>query len=58
MFLIRNHGEVMMKENFKSKDISNIIGYNFRMGELEGNWNRAVKKIKKLFQNFKNFLIN
>ena len=34
MYLIRNHGEaVVQKMGFK--DINNIVGYNFRMGEIE-----------------------
>ena len=34
MFLIRNHGEAVVKKmNFKN--INNIIGYNFRLGEIE-----------------------
>jgi dTDP-4-amino-4,6-dideoxygalactose transaminase len=34
MQLIRNHGESIV-ESAKVSDISNLIGYNFRMGEIE-----------------------
>ena len=34
MQLIRNHGEVVT-EQMKVEDISNIIGFNYRMTELE-----------------------
>ena len=31
--LIRNHGEAVITN--KSKKLVNILGYNFRMGEIE-----------------------
>ena len=33
MRLIRNHGEAVISN--KSKKLVNILGYNFRMGEIE-----------------------
>ena len=45
MQLIRNHGEAVVgKRNFK--DIKNIIGYNFRLGEIESAI--LIEQIKKL----------
>ena len=47
--LLRNHAEVTNKYK-KSKDLSNMIGFNFRMGELEaGIGNEQYKKLKKFF---------
>ena len=46
--LLRNHAEVTNKYK-KSKDLSNMIGFNFRMGELEaGIGNEQYKKLKKI----------
>ena len=48
--LIRNHGEAVI-ENMKIKDINNIIGYNFRMGELEAAIGiEQLKKLKKIIK--------
>ena len=45
MQLIRNHGEAVV-EGKGVKDISNIIGYNFRMGEIEAAI--GIEQLKKL----------
>ena len=45
MYLIRNHGEAVVKK-MGFKDIKNIIGYNFRMGEIEASI--ALTQMKKL----------
>ena len=42
--LIRNHGEAVIKKNNKS--ISNILGYNFRLGEIESAI--GIEQFKKL----------
>ena len=42
--LIRNHGEAVIKKNDKS--ISNILGYNFRLGEIESAI--GIEQFKKL----------
>lgn len=45
MFLIRNHGEAVVKKmNFKH--INNIIGYNFRLGEIEASV--AIEQLNNL----------
>ena len=41
MCLIRNHAEAVLKDDFKS-DLCNMIGYNFRMGEIEA----AISKMQ------------
>ena len=33
--LIRNHGEAIVNENFTDKQLVNIVGYNFRLTELQ-----------------------
>lgn len=43
--LIRNHGEVVL-DNYKIKKISGIIGYNYRMTEIEATI--GVEQYKKL----------
>ena len=43
--LIRNHGEAVIKTNNKS-ELSNILGYNFRLGEIEAAITR--EQLKKL----------
>ncbi len=43
--LIRNHGEAVVKTN-NPKDLANIIGHNFRLGEIEAAI--ARQQIKKL----------
>ena len=51
MQLIRNHGEAVV-EGKGVKDISNIIGYNFRMGEIEASIGiEQLKKLKNLVNN-------
>ncbi len=45
MQLIRNHGEAVV-EGKGVKDISNMIGYNFRMGEIEAAI--GIEQLKKL----------
>ena len=48
MCLIRNHGEAIVGPK-KIKKINNIIGYNFRMGEIEAAiGNSQLKKLRKL----------
>jgi perosamine synthetase len=44
--LIRNHGEVVVRDKPGVTDISNIIGYNFRMTEIEAAIGR--QQLKKL----------
>lgn len=41
MCLIRNHAEAVIKTN-SAEELSNMIGYNFRMGEMEA----AISKIQ------------
>lgn len=43
--LIRNHGEVVVRDK-GTKDISNIIGFNFRLGEIEAAM--GIEQLKKL----------
>ena len=43
--LIRNHGEAVV-EDMKFKNINNIIGHNFRMGEIEAAI--GIEQLKKL----------
>lgn len=46
--LIRNHGEAVIKTKIKKK-LSNIIGHNFRLGELEAAIGiEQFKKLKKI----------
>tara|TARA_Y100001970_G_C14159143_1_gene817458 strand:+ start:63 stop:1364 length:1302 start_codon:yes stop_codon:yes gene_type:complete len=46
--LIRNHAEAVVK-NKKTKNLSNLIGYNFRMTEIEAAIaNEQLKKLKKI----------
>ena len=33
--LIRNHGEAIVNENFTDEQLVNIVGYNFRLTELQ-----------------------
>ena len=48
--LIRNHGEAVVKEMGVSK-IDNIIGYNFRLGEIESAIGiEQLKKLSKLVE--------
>ncbi len=45
MRLIRNHGEAVLKHK-KIKNIQNIVGYNFRLGEIEAAI--GIEQLKKL----------
>lgn len=45
MQLIRNHGEAVV-EKMGHKNITNIVGYNFRMGEIEAAI--GIEQLKKL----------
>jgi len=46
--LIRNHGEAVINSSNKNK-IKNILGYNFRLGEIESSIGiEQLKKLKKL----------
>lgn len=45
--LIRNHGENLVdKKGFEPKDIANIVGFNFRMTEIEAAI--AIEQLKKM----------
>jgi dTDP-4-amino-4,6-dideoxygalactose transaminase len=50
MCLIRNHGEAVVEKK-KSKQINNILGFNFRMGEIE--CAIAFQQLKKLKKNIR-----
>ena len=43
--MIRNHAEVIVKGNSK-KELANMIGYNFRLGEIE--CAIGIEQLKKL----------
>lgn len=45
MKLIRNHAESVIQSNDK-KSLSNMIGYNFRLGEIESAI--VLQQLKKL----------
>ncbi len=46
--LIRNHAEAVVRKK-KTKNLSNLIGYNFRMTEIEAAIaNEQIKKLKKI----------
>lgn len=45
MRLIRNHGEAVVKHK-KIKNLQNIVGYNFRLGEIEAAI--GIEQLKKL----------
>jgi len=45
IYMIRNHGENIITK-IKTKNIKNIIGYNFRMGEIEAAI--GIEQLKKL----------
>ncbi len=54
LMLIRNHGESVI-ENFKKHKLNNIIGQNFRMGEIEASIAIAqLKKLKKIIFKIRN----
>jgi len=49
--LIRNHGEAVINSLNKNK-IQNILGYNFRLGEIESSIGfEQLKKLKKIVKN-------
>jgi len=51
VYLIRNHGEQVLSSNSKKK-LRNIIGYNFRMGEIEAAIGiEQLKKFPKILLN-------
>lgn len=55
--LLRNHAETSLKNKTK-KQLSNMIGYNFRMGEVEAAIGiEQYKKIKQIIKS-RNFLMN
>tara|TARA_B110000977_G_scaffold47332_1_gene64309 strand:- start:18384 stop:19634 length:1251 start_codon:yes stop_codon:yes gene_type:complete len=43
---IRNHAEVLVKKNIKKKNLVNMVGYNFRMNEIEAAI--GIEQLKKL----------
>ena len=48
--LIRNHAEAVLKKGSK-KDFSNMVGYNFRLGEIEAAIGiQQLKKLNKLIK--------
>lgn len=56
MRLIRNHGEAVIHSNSKISDLINVIGHNFRMGEIEASIGiEQLKKLKSIVK-FKNKL--
>ena len=50
LYLIRNHAESVVKSTNKS-ELSNLIGYNFRLGEIESAI--GIQQLKKLKKNVK-----
>ncbi len=49
--LIRNHGEAVVAKNSSKKELSNILGYNFRLGEIEAAiGNQQIKKLNKIIK--------
>ncbi len=59
--LIRNHAEAVVGDNFKKKNLINMIGYNFRMGEIEAAIGlQQIKKLKDILRRhiyYSNYLI-
>ena len=48
LYAIRNHAEAIIENNSKNKDLVNMVGYNFRMGEIEAAIGiQQLKKVKK-----------
>lgn len=48
LYAIRNHAEAIIGSNSKKKDLINMVGYNFRMGEIEATIGiQQLKKLKK-----------
>lgn len=43
---IRNHAEAIQKQNVKKKELINMVGYNFRMNEIEAAI--GIEQLKKL----------
>lgn len=57
MYLIRNHGEFVVKKMGFEK-INNIIGYNFRLGEIEASIViEQLKNLNKIIK-YRNSLVN
>lgn len=49
--LIRNHAEAVIATGMKVKSLSNMIGFNYRMGEIEAAINRVqLRKLKNLLK--------
>jgi perosamine synthetase len=47
--LIRNHGEAVVSNNSNKKDLANVIGHNFRLGEIEAAIGfQQLKKLKSI----------
>tara|TARA_B100001250_G_scaffold84532_1_gene69874 strand:- start:14936 stop:16324 length:1389 start_codon:yes stop_codon:yes gene_type:complete len=44
--LIRNHGEAIVKEDFSKEELINVIGYNFRLTEIQAAI--GIQQLKKL----------
>lgn len=44
--LLRNHAEAVISEKTKKKDLSNMIGNNYRLGEIEASI--GIEQLKKL----------
>ena len=59
--LIRNHGEAVVDKNYTLKNMTNIIGYNFRLTEMQAaigvDQVLEMKKLNNIRKNF-DFLIN
>lgn len=50
MMMIRNHAELIVKDK-KEKKINNLVGFNFRLGEIEAAIGiEQLKKLKKLIK--------
>jgi len=58
LVLIRNHGEMALDNKSKKKELINIVGQNFRLGEIESAIGiEQLKKLKSLIKK-KQFLAN
>jgi dTDP-4-amino-4,6-dideoxygalactose transaminase len=58
LLLIRNHGESVVKQ-MRYKNISNIVGHNFRLGEIESAIGiEQLKKLKKIVNRTQNIAKN
>lgn len=52
MQLIRNHAEAVINKRKLLNNLSNLIGYNFRLGEIEASIGiEQLKKLKKIIKN-------